>query len=859
MRGGAGIVLAGGPGVGKTRLASEALATVDPRRSRSLWATAAARTTSIPLGALAPLLPAESTAPGGSATLLRGAADALLAGCGSRTLVLGIDDAHLLDEISAALVHHLAQTGKAFVLITLLSRAAMPDPIRALWKNQLAARIEVEPLPPDAVADVLVAALDGQVDTATARRVWQAVRGDMALLKALVEAGVDSGALTEFAGVWRWDGPWVLTPRLVAAVCERIGHLDHAEQEVLEAIAYGEPIGPDLLTELTDRRAVEAVEARNLLSVRQDGRRIEIRLGQQLYGEVLREGCPPQRAARFRRALADAVESAGARRPGDGMRIATWRCDAGVPVRPDVVAAAARHAFVTLDLPLAERLARAALAGGPHAVMAAGAVLWRVLLLAQRSAEADEMLTGLAHLPMSDAERTDHAAGRAYHLFFGLRRVDEAFAVLGAAKQAVGEPAPRAEIDLLRCLFDVLRAAVHPALSCLGELRARSRLGARLTAQASVVRGAALFHLGRLAQAGAALDAAPDQPADWADDAPWIAELGSLYRCSVALFAGRLGEAARLAAEFHDHTAEPARDFAFRLSCGVQAQVARLRGRVHTAARWAREGRRVHAYLPDSPFGQHLLAELAHAEALAGHRAPAVAALAEAQRCPAPSELFLRPWVDLAAPWVCVLEGDRDRAVELVVEAGRCARANHAAGFEAFALHDAVRLGASELVVDRLHELAEVVDSELVAAFAERAAAVVLDDPERLEAVATWFAATGADLLAAETYVQAANGHRRRGAAAGDRRLRTQAALLLDGCEGAMTPLVAGIDAPRLTPRERDIARFAAEGLSNQDIADLLVLSPRTIGNHLHHVYAKLGIGDRASLAALHLALRPRT
>jgi DNA-binding NarL/FixJ family response regulator len=861
MRSGVGIVLAGGPGVGKTRLATEALNSADPRRYVNLWVTATSETTSIPLGALAPLLPFELGVTGNPVTLLRAGTDALLERCGSRSLVLGVDDAHLLDEISATLVHHLVQTRKAFVLISLLSRQSVPDPIRALWKNELAGRIEVDPPSLATVTEVLVAALDGQVDTATARRLWRTVRGNMALLRELVEAGVDSGALTEIAGVWRWDGPWVLTPRLIAAVCDRIGHLSRQEQDVLEILAYGEPIGADLLTRLVDRRAVEAVESRDLLSVRHDGRRVEIRLGQPLYGEVMRAGCSPRRAAQWRRKLADAVESAGARRPGDWMSIATWRLDATGEVGSDVLVAAARSAFATLDLPLAERLAIAALAvpdAGARSAMAASAVLWRVLLLSQRSTEAEEMLGELDQIPMSDAERADHAAGRAYHLFSGLRRVDEAFAVLSEARQAIDDAGRQDEIDLLVCLFQVLKAAVRPATAGLAALRARPRLSARAAAQLPAVQGMALLHQGRLTDAQDALDLAKNALAPWTEELPWIAEMRSLYRCYAALFAGRLAEAAQLAAEFHDHTIEREWDFALRLSCGAQAQVARLRGRVHAAARWAREGRRVHAYLPDAPFRNHVLAELACAEALAGHRTAAVGALQAAQRSPAVSELFLQPWVDLARPWVAVVTGDRGHAMDLAIEAARSAREREAPCFEAFALHDAVRLGAAEQAVDRLHELVDMVDSDLVRTFAEHAAAVVLDDPERLETVGAWFAGVGADLLSAETYVQAAHAYRRGGAAAGERWLRTRAALLLDGCEGARTPLVSGIQAPQLTPRERDVARLAAAGLSNQDIAERLVLSPRTVGNHLHRVYTKIGIGERSSLAELLPALHPQ-
>ncbi|WP_043466762.1 helix-turn-helix transcriptional regulator [Kitasatospora sp. MBT66] len=60
--------------------------------------------------------------------------------------------------------------------------------------------------------------------------------------------------------------------------------------------------------------------------------------------------------------------------------------------------------------------------------------------------------------------------------------------------------------------------------------------------------------------------------------------------------------------------------------------------------------------------------------------------------------------------------------------------------------------------------------------------------------------------------------------------------------EGALTVL---------TPQELQIARLAARGLTNRDIAAQLFLSPRTVGHHLYKAYPKLGIASRTELAAL--------
>ncbi len=49
---------------------------------------------------------------------------------------------------------------------------------------------------------------------------------------------------------------------------------------------------------------------------------------------------------------------------------------------------------------------------------------------------------------------------------------------------------------------------------------------------------------------------------------------------------------------------------------------------------------------------------------------------------------------------------------------------------------------------------------------------------------------------------------------------------------------------------ELQIARLAAEGLSNREIGQQLYLSHRTVSNHLYRIFPKLGITSRAELAA---------
>ena len=61
---------------------------------------------------------------------------------------------------------------------------------------------------------------------------------------------------------------------------------------------------------------------------------------------------------------------------------------------------------------------------------------------------------------------------------------------------------------------------------------------------------------------------------------------------------------------------------------------------------------------------------------------------------------------------------------------------------------------------------------------------------------------------------------------------------------------------PTLTNREHQILALIADGLTNREISCMLSIRESTVENHIHHIYEKLGISNRAQAVAQAFVLR---
>ena len=139
---------------------------------------------------------------------------------------------------------------------------------------------------------------------------------------------------------------------------------------------------------------------------------------------------------------------------------------------------------------------------------------------------------------------------------------------------------------------------------------------------------------------------------------------------------------------------------------------------------------------------------------------------------------------------------------------------------------------------------------------AQHALALAAGDAASLDDVSVAFETMGAYLLAAEAAADSGvmwlcRGDARRGARATHR-----AHLLADRAENPVTPSLLTVNVrSQLTRSEQQTALLAAAGRSNKEIAGELVVSVRTVENHLQRVYEKLGVSGRKELTTAFLAM----
>lgn len=430
----AGVVVVGEAGVGKTTLARDVTESL-PNRVR--WVAGTESSRSIPLGSFTYLVGAATTRD--PVACLAAARDALTA---DRGTVLGVDDAHLLDDLSATLVHQLALERSVPMVANIRADQPVPDAITSLWKDSYLRRIELRPFSREQCVELVERVLGGPVEGLSADVMWRDSGGNALLLRQLVEGAVEAGTLRQVRGIWQLRGPAVVREELASLVDERIAQLPDDVARALGLLAFCEPLDLDTLIGLAGASAVEQAERRGLIRITEGS---EVQFNQLLLSDVMRRRLGVAAARRLRGELVRALSAKPIRGPSERIRLAELTLDSDTSPTSEMLVEAADDAIALTNVTLGERLARAAVDRG--AGLAAGELLARSLLWQGKSVEADLALSAYDPDTMDEAELLGWGVARMVNLQLSMGDTDAANDVLDLLRSRVRDPRLRPVVD----------------------------------------------------------------------------------------------------------------------------------------------------------------------------------------------------------------------------------------------------------------------------------------------------------------------------------------------------------------------------------------------------------------------------
>lgn len=836
-----GIVIHGAAGVGKSRIAREALSEAASKGYEVRWAVGTSSARTIPLGAFNAWVQSGIT---DTVQLLRGVIASLTTAPAGKTVVLAVDDVQLLDDLSIFVVSQIAQRGVAKLILTVLDDEPIPAAVQEIWRVSRFRRLKPEPLSVTETATLVSTVLGGPVDPEAIQKLWNLTRGNALYLRNIVEQEVGDRRLVQERAYWRWIGDPTMPPGLIEMIESRIGGLPAAVNDVIDVLAVGEPIDLETLRRITEPSGVEEADNLGLISLEPVDGNIDVRVAHPLYGEVRRRRAAATRLRRLRGLIA--AELAKSERRDDiqaVVRRATLSIDSDLEPDAGLLVRAAHGAVGLGDLALADRLAAAALragAGPEPNFLRAHALSWN-----GRGDEAEAVLADIPVAELTDNDRARVAFLRASNMLWALGEPARAKELIDAASNTA-PPEARSYIDAFLAVYWF--ATDQPQASAEASKNITLADLPVVGAEIAWTRTAICADAGRLSDALDAADAGYAVAAR-SFDAPHMRFNIADAHLSALLLAGRANEAVAVAERMRQEAAD--------LPGAGQLLGAALAGRAALGAGHLKDActlleQAAVGLSASHPRGWGYRYQIPYATALAIQGSPRAAAATLATLDNSHRAFRLLDYErSLAGAWLTAVEGAVTKAIAILQSAADRAAANGQFAAEVLCLQTATQFG-DHTTASRLRELESIVEGPRVGIAARFSEALHDGNASQLSTLSEEFERIGDLVAAVDAAARAALVYRRQDLRGSALSCAGRAQALAQQCGGLSTPALRQASEPLpLTDREAEIVMLIGEGLTNRAVAERLTVSVRTVESHIYRAMLKTGTTSREELAAL--------
>jgi DNA-binding CsgD family transcriptional regulator len=819
-------LIKGSAGVGKTTLAAEVTAELAAEGFTVLPVIGIDELRSVPLGAMAPLLAiASSVSQLPAAERLQRLLVHLSAPARGVNYLLAVDDAPMLDELSAAAVYQLVRVYGIRCVMTAREDHPLHGPLARLLDEGFVDVVPLRGLSDESAATAVRDALGGQIEPASLGRLVRLAAGNPLFLRELTFLAQADQALERTSRGLEIDVRQLPT-HLRSGISHRFSGLDADARAVIEMLAVASPLPAEHLEEPITR----SLEAALLIASTAAG----FVLAHPLFGEVILAELSAARAQQRRLEAAELL-SGGTQSNESRYRAICLRLGSPRTLTAADLTWAAQYGDWLGDRYMSLRLSDAAVAAEPTLFALAARAF--ALTQLQRWAEAEECFAHMAAIAHTEEERVFAVITHGAHLNF--YRSDPARAVeLGQAVLArVMNPLLRSELQVhVRTWLVFAGGALSPAARLAPGGTGATVNSAVLAALVAILAGdieggSEAIRVGR-----------PLVDADRAS-APRAREFFDFAEIFVLVYEGLLSEARGLAMA---RSAEPFSDFAatYGYAHGLIELYAGNTARCIEVITVAIEGLK---WLDMASLTMPARAILAAAHARAGSVVAAQVQLDSiADTMLANGNVIAQS--SEARAWLLAREGRIDEAADVVASAAQTLADRGLWGIAAPTAYVAVRLGRARRVLTLLESAAVHSPGPFLSSMRAHALASQSNDPVALVEVARVLAASGQFGGATNAADEAAILFRSRRSPEEERKAGRMAADYSRKSSDFRWQQHPGDASLSLTERERTVAESAAGRETSKEIALRLGLSVRTVEVHLRNIYRKLGVSSRAEL-----------